>query len=948
MAALDIDVAEYRHRVTGAMHFHFAAEHTENVFMVAFRTLPEDSTGVAHVLEHTVLCGSERYPVRDPFFLMIRRSLNTFMNAFTGSDYTAYPFASQNPRDFDNLLDIYLDAVFFPRLDPLDFAQEGHRIEFEESADASTRLVHRGVVYNEMKGDASSPHSVAYEALTKHLFPTTTYHFNSGGDPAEIPNLTYEGLRAFYERYYHPSNAIFMTFGDRPVAELHETLEAAALGRYRVAVDRPNPGAETRYQAPIRAREPIAVSADEADRGQVLFGWLLGPSTDVDAVMRAELLSDLLLDTSASPLRAALEQTSLGSAPSALCGLEETSREMYFMCGLEGVAPEHAGAVEALVMETLGRIAREGLEAERVAAVLHQIELHRREVGGDGYPYGLQLMFSALPAAVHGGDPIALLDLEQALGRLREEVREPGFVQSLARNLLVDNPHRVRVTLEPDEALTARLEAGVEASLADTKAAMSDAERTGVVDAAARLAERQARPDDVDLLPKVGRGDVPLELRIPAGDYRRVRDRNITQFGAGTNGLAYEQAVFALPELLDGIELLPVLGATLSEVGSGGRGFAATQHLQHSVCGGITAYASIRAAIDDPDRCAGLFVLSSRALRGNAEALAAVLEETVHTPDYAEAGRLEDLLQQLRVRRDSGITGNGHGLAMTAAAAAFSRGAALNHHLSGLKGILALREMDADLTSGGAEALAARLGDVTARIAAAPRQLLLVAEPERVGELADRVVEAWSPDSRAFAPGALVLPDPCEPSDQIWLTNTQVSFCAQAHPTVPENHPDSAALAVLGGVLRNAYLHAAVRERGGAYGVGAGNDGANGVFRLYSYRDPNLEATFDEFDRSIEWAQSPAMTEELVEEAVLQIVSSIDAPASPAGEARMAFLNGLHGRDADARRRVRSAILEVTASDVQRVAASWLGGASSRCAVTGTPLAGDRYAVFEV
>ena len=217
--SLNIQVQQFEHTATGAMHYHLASSTNENVFLVALRTVPGDSTGVAHILEHTALCGSERYPVRDPFFMMLRRSLNTFMNAFTSSDWTAYPFASQNRKDFDNLLQVYLDAVFFSRLDPLDFAQEGHRVEFAEADNPDSELVFKGVVFNEMKGAMSSVSSTLWSKLCEQLFPSSTYHYNSGGDPEHIPDLSYEELLQFYRSHYHPSNAIFMTFGDIPATE---------------------------------------------------------------------------------------------------------------------------------------------------------------------------------------------------------------------------------------------------------------------------------------------------------------------------------------------------------------------------------------------------------------------------------------------------------------------------------------------------------------------------------------------------------------------------------------------------------------------------------------------------------------------------------------------------------------------------------------------------------
>ena len=249
--ALNVTLTEYRHRKTGASHYHIAADNPENVFLVALRTVPHDSTGVAHILEHTALCGSEKYPVRDPFFMMIRRSLNSFMNAFTSSDWTAYPFASSNRKDFDNLLQVYMDAVFFSRLHPLDFAQEGHRLDFAEPGNPNSELVFKGVVFNEMKGAMSSIPSRLWHTLCKYLFPTVTYHYNSGGDPEAIPDLSYEQLKAFYESHYHPSNAIFMSFGDTPAVELQSRFEELALSRFEALNDDISVPREKRYHAPI-------------------------------------------------------------------------------------------------------------------------------------------------------------------------------------------------------------------------------------------------------------------------------------------------------------------------------------------------------------------------------------------------------------------------------------------------------------------------------------------------------------------------------------------------------------------------------------------------------------------------------------------------------------------------------------------------------------------------
>ena len=389
--SLDVALEQYRHVATGASHIHLAAAENNNAFLVALPTVPRDNTGVAHVLEHVSLCGSQRYPVRDPFFMMLRRSLNTFMNAFTASDWTAYPFATQNRKDFDNLLGVYLDAVFFPLLDPLDFAQEGHRLEFEEPSNPETALTIRGVVYNEMKGAMSAPVAQVAQSLQSSIFPTVTYHFNSGGDPDEIPQLDYQQLKDFHAHHYHPSNALFMTFGSFAVEEHHEKFQQCVLSKFeRDTLDVTIPD-ERRYSTPVCIAGSYSLDDDEdpAKKSHVVVGWLLGKSDDMREMLRAHLLSGVLLDNSASPLRKLLETTELGSSPSELCGLDDSTREATFHCGLEGTDPEHAEAIEQQVLEVLQKVATDGVPREHVESVLHQVELAQREVGGGRFPYGL-------------------------------------------------------------------------------------------------------------------------------------------------------------------------------------------------------------------------------------------------------------------------------------------------------------------------------------------------------------------------------------------------------------------------------------------------------------------------------------------------------------------------------------------------------------------------------
>lgn len=927
LESLNITVEEYRHRKTGAAHYHLSADFDENVFMVALRTVPMDSTGVAHILEHTALCGSEKYPVRDPFFMMLRRSLNTFMNAFTSSDWTAYPFASQNRKDFQNLLEVYLDAVFFSRLDPLDFAQEGHRIEFAEPDNPNSELVFKGVVFNEMKGAMSSVPSTVWHTLCKYLFPTTTYHYNSGGDPEAIPDLSYAELKHFYQHHYHPSNAIFMTFGDIPAHEHQAKFEELALRRFdKLDIHIAVPD-EKRYHAPVRVQESYAFTeeGDLAGNTHIVVSWLLGKSANLEDLLKAQLLSSVLLDNSASPLQRALETTELGSAPSPLCGLEDSLRELTFVCGLEGSDPEHTEAVENLILDTIRDVAENGVPQERVEAVLHQLELHQREIGGDSYPYGLQLILNGLASATHRGDPLAVLNLEPVLEKLREDIKDPLFIRTLARELL-ENPHRVTLTMTPDRQLAAHRDSAEAKRLAAQKATLGDADKQRIIELADALEQRQQQRFDESVLPKVGLGDVKPDIHVLESSRTQRGELPTTQYARGTNGIVYQQLLVELPELDDElIALLPYYSNALTEVGVGGRDYLATQEWQASVCGAISAYTTMRGAIDDEQHLQAYLVLSSKALTRNQRQQAELMRATFEQPRWDELPRLRDLIAQQRARREQGITGNGHMLAMNAACAGMSPVAKLSHELSGLAGIQAVKALDDGFAQAQElERFAANLQTLHNLIVTGKKQWLVVAEEEALPEVCATIEEFWP--ARAAAPTlpALDIGKVRAPVRQLWQTSTQVNFCAKAYPTVPVDHPDAAALTVLGGFLRNGYLHRAIREQGGAYGGGAAQDSSAAAFRFYSYRDPRLAETLTDFDRAIAWLLEEKHEPEQLEQAILGVIGSLDKPGSPAGEAKQDFHNALFGRTPEQQRRFRQRILNVTLDDLQRVARCYL------------------------
>ena len=945
IGSLDLTFEEYVHAATGARHFHLNADDDNNAFLVAFLTVPRDSTGVAHILEHTSLCGSRRFPVRDPFFMMIRRSLNTFMNAFTASDWTAYPFATRNRKDFDNLLEVYLDSAFFPRLDRMDFAQEGHRIERARPGDREAELVYKGVVYNEMKGAMSPAAAQVGQRLQSLLFPTVTYHHNSGGDPAEIPSLTWEALRDFHARQYHPSNAVLMTYGDLPAARHQAAFERHALARFeRRAIDVSIPD-ERRYDGPCQTFDHYAANEPEtAARTHHVMGWLLGRAGDPDEAMRMRLLAGVLLEHGGSPLRRALETTDLGTAPSELSGLDDSTREATFACGIEGSEGERAEAFETLVLSVLEDVAREGAPREELESVLHQIELGQREITGGGFPYGLRLLVRALGPVLHGADGLAALDIDPALASLREAAADPDFIRRLVRESLLDNPHRVRLTMAPDPELPGRRAAAERERLGALRARMSEADLAALDEAAAALEARQEADEDPSILPKVGIEDVPEEVAIPEGRPVSFGPAPGVWFPAGTNGLVYLQVVADLPPLdPDLLALLPIFCECVTEVGSAGRGYLAAQARQAAVTGGIGASLSVGSGLDDLDRLQGCFVLSGKALARNHRALADLLAETLTAARFDELERLRELVAQSRAQADAHVTRAGHVLAMSAAGAGLGRFAALEDEWHGVLGLRRLKDLDDALKGDGADG---EIADFAGRLEAIRNALARSRlEVLAVGETLEPAAECAGEMARSIAGGPLERErPPFEPeadpgararaaSREAWLTNSEVSFCARACPAVPQGHPDAPALRVLGPYLRNTTLHRAIREQGGAYGSGAGYRADSGVFRFFSYRDPRIGGTFGDFDTAVRRVLDEPQDEAHLEEAILGVVSDLDRPGSPAGEAIGSYFGTRHGRDPAERRRFRSAVLGVALDDLRRVAERYLVPERARDAV---------------
>jgi len=963
--ALSIDVIISQHVKTGAMHYHLAHPSSENAFLVGFRTQPMDSKGEAHVLEHVALCGSEKFPVRDPFFSMIKRSLNTFMNAMTAADWTAYPYATQNKNDYFNLLEVYLDAAFFPNIHPLDFAQEGIRVELDED----DKPQFKGIVFNEMKGAMSGEIDQLYHTVAHHLFPTTTYHYNSGGDPADIPDLTHNELVAFHQSHYHPANSVIMSFGNIPVAETQARIHDDALTQFAAGkkhVSRP----EVRLSAPISAVDTY--TADEAGPNQThhVLAWLLPSITNPKQRLALRLLEGVLIEHAGSPLRAYLDSHPLGTSPSPLLGLDDSHYEMVFYTGLRGSEPEYAEAVEQGIMDLLADVASKPIDSDTIETILHQIEIDQRHIGGDSMPYGLNLMLEGFSTAIHDGNPIDVWEVDEHLAWLREQVKDEQWLPNLIKTHLLDNNHRVRVTLVPDSEKSARLAAAEQVRLDTIAMDLTEDDKAILEKQALDLAARQAAPDDLSLLPKVGLEDVPTDISFKQGTQKQVmlsgQDSTLFEYEAGTNGLYYYQVIVPLTDAIGNQDtsnlpvnevinhpLLPIYLSLLSELGTDELDAYEMQAKQAAHSSGVTARISQRTAIDDSHAISSYFVVATRALNRKTEAID-LLKEVMQHSVFEEHDRIKEILQQRQASWQSRLASAGHAYALQTASRAMSRQAQLEYVRSGLPALNALKDFLAHASDDDNkwDELATSLMALHQRLLSLPKHAVIICEAEQTERLSDLIVDSWQ-DVKASTVNAKQIEenipseftqlelDPAldgEPDavkalesdpiaeDLAWLVATNVYHNASAYSVPAADHPDTAALMVLAPYLRNGYLHSAIRERGGAYGGGAGYDANACAFKFFSYRDPHCAETFAHFEASIEWLLSEPQSAEQLEEAILGIISGMDKPGSPAGEAIKACFANLHNRGEDWQRKMRAAILAVTIEDIQRVAKQYLQG----------------------
>ncbi len=927
IAARNLEFQEFRHGRTGARHVHLACDDPANAFLVGFFTPPPDSSGVAHVLEHLVLCGSRRFPMRDLFFAMRRRSLATGMNAFSSDDFTAFHFCTRYPSDFANLLDVYLDSVFAPALRPLDFAREAWRVEFETPEDTRSALRYNGIVLNEMQGAMCVPEIRLWVALKQHLFAGSAYQHNSGGNPESLVELDYARAASFHAVHYHPSNAVFMTYGDIAVeqhqARIEQTLEGfgyrqpvAAIGD-ALSLDHPK-RVDTRYPA-----------RDGDEYAQVALAWVLGRRSNPIEYVEARVLEALLFGHPRAPLRQALASTELGRMAGRGCRLHDSAHNLVMVCGLGDCVASHSAEVEQLVEASLTALLRSPALKRELDTAFMRVVLDEQEIRADKVPYGLALLKRMLPALMDGVDAAELLDLTPSFARFEERHADLTRVAAWVERALLVNPRRIRLTLAPDHELAQARQSRERDRLAVLARALDDAGRESLVEQTRSLHEQDAHPAGTESL------SFPAteELRSRADQSTRLaRHHKIHVYSTCTNKLVYLHLLVALPPV-DGAlaNLLGLYRASLPLLGG------VSSQAMNRLDAPLNASLSVQTRVSRLDAVDSYLILAGKVLDTHLADLSEKLWEAFMNPRF-EAARLRQIAGQLYADAQRDLVLNGHLVAQRAAAASTGPCATIIDICEGLGHVQRTDDLYQSVKRDeGVEKLARRLSGVSELLKRCRCQAFCIAEQPSLDLAVSTLERDWVLKDQALGaqPQGGELPVPGV-EDTVWLTDSPVGFCARAYRTVPEGHEDVAALMVLAALLENVVLHPAIRGAGGAYGTGASYCRDTGALRLFSYRDPRLGATLRCFDDAATFATRAPCTDTELLEARVSALRTLESVDSPPQLALRSLVDACHGRFSQHRRKLRAQILVVERDRLAEVAARYMAPElSSTVVITG-------------
>ena len=907
-----------RHKKTGA-HITLLLNDDENkVFYIGFRTPPKDSTGVAHILEHSVLCGSKHFPVKDPFVELVKGSLNTFLNAMTYPDKTVYPVASCNDKDFKNLVHVYLDAVFYPHIyqEERIFRQEGWHYEMEKEED---ELVINGVVYNEMKGAFSSPDDVVEREIMNSLYPDTTYGMESGGDPAAIPDLTYEQFLDFHRKYYHPSNSYIYLYGNMDPVEYLNFLEEKYLSGFEAITIQSQIQKQEPFEEPKELVREYPIMEDESVKGNayLTYNISMGTSLDKKLYIAMDILDYVLCSAPGAPVKQALIDKGIGS--DVYSTLENGIFQPYFSIVAKNADEEQKAEFVKTIEEVLHQLVKEGLDEKALKAAVNYFEFRYREGDYGSYPKGLMLGLQALDSWLYdSASPFMHIEANSTYVQLRKEITS-GYYEGLIESLILRNPHKTVLVARPVPGLATRREQQLKEKLQSYKETLSKEQILHIIEETESLRTYQEEPSDKEALktiPLLTRQDMKKEAASYVNEERKISDTTLLFHNIFTNGIGYLNLVFDLGKVP--AELFPYVGILKSVLM-----MVSTEHYSYGDLfnevnihtGGIRFVMNTYVNANNMEKYRTTLEVKAKTLYENRDKAFELIQEILLTSNYEDTRRLKEIISEVKSRMQATMTSAGHSLAAIRALSYFSPTAAVSEQINGIPQYRLLEELERDFDSK-KEELTQNLKRL-AKCIFRPENLLVdytgteegTTGIEKPVEALKKVLFTEEVTGTPFVPELQV-------KNEGFQTAAQVQYVCRAGNFVARGLPYTGALKVLKVMMGYEYLWNQVRVKGGAYGCMC-NFAKNGDGYFVSYRDPNLEKTVSVYEQAAEFIRNYDADERTVTQFIIGAISELDTPMTPATRGMYSLGGYMTGLSMERVQKERDELLATTADDIK-------------------------------
>ena len=909
------------HKKTKARLFLVSNDDENKVFCIGFRTPPDNDCGLPHILEHSVLCGSDKFPLKDPFVELVKGSLNTFLNAMTYPDKTVYPVASCNDKDFQNLMDVYMDAVLHPNIykEEKIFRQEGWHYELE-SKDAP--LIYNGVVYNEMKGAYSSPESLLDSVTQKTLFPDTCYGKDSGGDPLHIPELSYEKFLDFHRTYYHPSNSYIYLYGDMDMAEKLTWLDEEYLSHYEERPVDSRIRAQKAFEKPVEREFSYSITDGESgeDATYLSVNTVVGDDLDPKLYVAFQILEYTLLDAPGAPLKQALIDAGIGK--DILGGYESGILQPFFSVIAKDANKEQKGEFLAIVKGTLRKLADQGINRKSLLAGMNYFEFKYREADYGSAPKGLMYGLQCLDSWLYDGDPMTHLCYQETFDFLKKEV-ENGYFEQLIKDYLLDNPFEAVIVVAPEKNLTAKEDEKLAKKLADYKASLSEEELEKLVKATRELKEYQDTPSTPEILAKIPlltREDIDKKAETFFWTEKEEDGIKVLHHNFFTSGIGYLKILFntsVLPQ-----EDLPYAGLLKSVLGS-----ISTEHYSYSDLtseihlnsGGMDFSVTSYANLQDAEQFTGAFVASIRVLYDKLDFGFTMLEEILNHSVFTDEKRLGEVIQETRSRARMKLENAGHSTAVSRATSYFSATAYYNELTGGTAYYHFLEQLEKDYPAKKQEIIA-KLQEVSRKLFTRSNMLVNYTADENGYEKLPETLKLLSAKLPEGSRETYVFTHPVKNVNEGLKTSAQVDYVARCGNFRDAGLAYTGALKILQVILSYDYLWLNIRVKGGAYGCMSGF-GRSGEGYLVSYRDPNLKETNEIYEGIPAYLEQFDPDERDMTKYVIGTISNLDAPLTPSVKGSRGLSAYLSGVTEEMMQTERDQVLQATKEDIRALAA---------------------------